>query len=193
MTPPKGAQAVSSDAFQFSQSNLQDFVDCQRRFQLRYLLRLAWPAVESEPIMENERHMQRGSSTTICNICSAFRQSASAPAARRNPAAVGTLPDLPPSDLKPGVKVAPGRGRTSILDQPVGSVQLAASGCRLIAKYDLIALTPSGQALIFDWKTSANAPSASGWLNACNAPLPLFVGPGRAAPEWWAAHSSIPS
>ena len=53
------APAMNPD-LQFSQSSLQDFVDCQRRFQLRYLLRLAWPAVESEPVMENERHMRMG-------------------------------------------------------------------------------------------------------------------------------------
>lgn len=47
--------------FQFSQGSLQDYVDCPRRFQLKYMLRLAWPAVQSEPAMENERFMQQGS------------------------------------------------------------------------------------------------------------------------------------
>ena len=46
--------------FQFSQGSLQDYVDCPRRFQLRYLLRLAWPAVEAEPALENERRLQQG-------------------------------------------------------------------------------------------------------------------------------------
>ena len=32
-----------------SQSSLQDYVDCARRFQLRYLDRLSYPAIESEP------------------------------------------------------------------------------------------------------------------------------------------------
>ena len=48
------------DNFQFSQASLQDFVDCRRRFQLRYLQRLPWPAVESEPVLENERTMRQG-------------------------------------------------------------------------------------------------------------------------------------
>jgi PD-(D/E)XK nuclease superfamily len=52
MTLPEG--------FLFSQSNLQDFVDCQRRFQLRHLLHLAWPAVEAEPYLENERRIDQG-------------------------------------------------------------------------------------------------------------------------------------
>jgi hypothetical protein len=42
--------------FQFSATNLQDYVDCPRRFQLRYLLQIAWPAPEAEPISEQERH-----------------------------------------------------------------------------------------------------------------------------------------
>ena len=46
--------------FQFSQRSLQDYTDCQRRFQLRYLEQLAWPAVESEPLSDHERQMQAG-------------------------------------------------------------------------------------------------------------------------------------
>ncbi|NMC13915.1 MAG: PD-(D/E)XK nuclease family protein [Chloroflexi bacterium] len=46
--------------FQFSQGSLQDFFDCRRRFFLRYIQQLAWPAVESEPMLENERFTQQG-------------------------------------------------------------------------------------------------------------------------------------
>src|SRR5512142_2289198 len=46
--------------FEFSQSSLQDYSDCRRRFQLRYLQRIAWPAVQAEPAREFERHIQRG-------------------------------------------------------------------------------------------------------------------------------------
>ena len=46
--------------FEFSQTSLQDYADCRRRFQLRYLQRVAWPAIQAEPVRENERHIQRG-------------------------------------------------------------------------------------------------------------------------------------
>ncbi len=46
--------------FHFSQGSLQDYVDCRRRFELRYLRRLAWPAVETEPVLESERRMLAG-------------------------------------------------------------------------------------------------------------------------------------
>src|SRR5215211_718227 len=43
-----------------SQSSLQDYVDCSLRFKLRYLDRLSYPALESEPALENEKHQQEG-------------------------------------------------------------------------------------------------------------------------------------
>ena len=46
--------------FQFNQANLQDFVDCRRRFRLRSVENRSWPAVQTEPVMENERQMQMG-------------------------------------------------------------------------------------------------------------------------------------
>ena len=46
--------------FQFSQASLSDYVDCARRFQLRYLLEQPWPAVEAEPLLERERVMALG-------------------------------------------------------------------------------------------------------------------------------------
>ena len=44
----------------FSAHSLQAYVDCQRRFELSYLEKLKWPAVESEPLLEGERHMADG-------------------------------------------------------------------------------------------------------------------------------------
>ena len=41
--------------FLFSQASLNDYVECARRFQLRYLLEQEWPAVASEPLLERER------------------------------------------------------------------------------------------------------------------------------------------
>ena len=43
-----------------SQSSLQDYQDCPRRFELRYLQRLAYPAIETEPALENEKHQKEG-------------------------------------------------------------------------------------------------------------------------------------
>ncbi len=40
--------------FEFSQGSLQDYLDCKRRFQLRYLEAQPWPAIEVEPALERE-------------------------------------------------------------------------------------------------------------------------------------------
>ena len=46
--------------FRFSQSSLQDYLDCPRRFQLRYIQKVQWPAVEVSPYIENERRQIEG-------------------------------------------------------------------------------------------------------------------------------------
>jgi hypothetical protein len=48
-------------AFVFSANSLQDYQDCPRRFELKYLLKQSWPAVESEPVLEFEHKVQLGS------------------------------------------------------------------------------------------------------------------------------------
>jgi hypothetical protein len=48
------------NGFIFSQTSLQDYSDCRLRFQLRYLEKMEWPAVEMEPALENERRQMEG-------------------------------------------------------------------------------------------------------------------------------------
>ena len=46
--------------FDFTQSNLQDYVDCPYRFYLRYGLRLKWPALMVDEALKFEQHGQMG-------------------------------------------------------------------------------------------------------------------------------------
>ena len=48
------------DHFSFSQYNLQDYVDCKFRFLLKHIHQLAWPAIESEPLLLQEARMELG-------------------------------------------------------------------------------------------------------------------------------------
>ena len=50
---------ISPD-FVFSQNSLQDFLECPRRFQLRYLLHTAWPAAETDDQSAFEHHQEQG-------------------------------------------------------------------------------------------------------------------------------------
>jgi CRISPR/Cas system-associated exonuclease Cas4 (RecB family) len=140
--------------FTFSQSSLQDYVDCPRRFELRYIEKLDWPAEEAEPALENERRMADGNffhrlaqqfllglpaekltrlatSSDLARWWDNFHQSFSSPT------------DL--GSLHPEVA----------LSTPIGNH-------RLLAKFDLITVR-DGAATIYDWKTYHKRPNNE-WL-----------------------------
>ena len=128
----------------FTQSSLQDYTDCKRRFQLRYLDRLSWPALETEPALVHERYMQLGA--RFHQLVQQHQLSLPAERLTR----LVTDPDLSrwwdnylahaPTDL-------PAKRLTeTVLTAPL-------KGHRLLAKYDLLAVEP-GRAVIVDWKTS---------------------------------------
>jgi RecB family exonuclease len=142
--------------FAFSQAVLQDYIDCRRRFLLRYVQRLAWPAVESEPVLENERWIAMGEQ---------FHREA-------QQSLLGVPDDLL-SEMDAGEELQGWRQNFTAALRPQGSlgkllngatthpeVSLATrlEGTRLVAKYDLIALHTDGRALILDWKTSRRKP-----------------------------------
>jgi hypothetical protein len=140
--------------FQFSQGSLQDYVDCPRRFQLRYIQRLAWPAVEVEPALENERHLQQGA---------AFHRLVHQHLLGLSPERLSsTISDEDLSRwwhnyLESGPADLPAsRYPEVILSAPV-------SGHRLVAKYDLIAVDAGQRAVILEWKTSRKRPQRK-WL-----------------------------
>ena len=135
--------------FTFSQSSLQDYADCPRRFQLRYIEQLAWPAVETEPAIENERHQQEGvlfhrlvQQHLIGLPAEKLARLANTPDLRRwwgNWQDFRSLADL--GSLYPELT----------LSAPLGEH-------RLLAKYDLVAVQPDKKVLIFDWKTYRKRP-----------------------------------
>lgn len=146
---PDNLKSELPPSFTFSQSSLQDYFDCPRRFQLRYIEHLAWPAVETEPVLENERRQQAG------QLFHRMVQQhlVGLPVEKLSPPA--TSPDLSrwwmnylgyEFDLDGCTKYT-----ELILTAPVGSH-------RLLAKYDLLAVAPGQKALIFDWKTSHKRP-----------------------------------
>ena len=142
--------------FAFSQSSLQDYVDCNRRFQLRYMEQLQWPAVETAPLLENERHQLEGQQfhrllqqyllgLPVDKLTHMANNSGSQNLARWwdnfiSARLTGNLADLDGQALH----------AEQSLSAPVGSH-------RAIAKYDLIAIR-DGQATIYDWKTNHRRP-----------------------------------
>lgn len=158
VSPAQGHLMPLPSDFHFSQGSLQDFVDCARRFQLRYLDRIAWPAVQAEPILQNERHMQQGELFHLL-----VQQHLVGVPVERLAAMAQIDADLAawwqayltaaPADL-------PGRRFPEVtLSAPLGG----SGERRLVAKYDLVVLTADGRAVIFDWKTSHHRPPRR-WL-----------------------------
>jgi CRISPR/Cas system-associated exonuclease Cas4 (RecB family) len=139
------------DDFTFSQSSLQDYVDCPRRFQLRYLLNQRWPAPEVDDMLEFERRMEQGER---------FHHLVHQHLAGIAPDTLTkrlTDPDLRrwfAAYLKNGLDDVPSQVRPEItLTVPLGEYML-------LAKFDLLAVEPGGRALIVDWKTGAHIPKA---------------------------------
>lgn len=156
--------------FQFSATSLQDYVDCPRRFQLRYLLRVSWPAPEAEPVGERERYGQ---------LARDFHQLVHQ-----------HLLGIPAERLSASVQdqvlerwwqaylaYAPNFGNVGLIPEIGLSTPLA--GYRVMAQYDVIMVNNSrlnGQEgadgatpehrpllLIVDWKTYRQRPSRA-WL-----------------------------
>ncbi len=136
-------------SFIFSQSSLQDYFDCPRRFQLRYIERLAWPAIETEPVLENERRQQEG------QLFHRMIQQhlVGLPDEKLTPLA--STPDLSrwwKNYLSHNFNISGWAQYTELtLTTPVGTQ-------RLLAKYDLLAIIPGQKAIIFDWKTTHKRP-----------------------------------
>jgi hypothetical protein len=46
--------------FHFTASNLQDYLTCERRFELKAIEQRLWPALPSQPVQEQEKQMRNG-------------------------------------------------------------------------------------------------------------------------------------
>jgi CRISPR/Cas system-associated exonuclease Cas4 (RecB family) len=151
--------------FHFSQASLQDYVECRRRFQLRYLLRQAWPALEAEPALENERRLQMGAAfhqlVQQHTLGLPAERLSSMVAARKD--AGNELERWWSSYVQSGQELAGLRDVPGLEVCPETSLSAPFQNYRLVAKYDLIAVTPQGQVAIFDWKTSRKKPRRK-WL-----------------------------
>lgn len=142
-----------------SQSSLQDYNDCPRRFELRYLQRLAYPAIETEPALENEKHQREGE-----QFHRLVQQYFVGIPAERVAKSTNTdnlqrwwqnfindknLASLKDASANPARRLSGLRTEVT-LSAPLGSF-------RLIAKYDLIA-AEGKKFYIYDWKTYRKRP-----------------------------------
>jgi RecB family exonuclease len=141
--------------FSFSQGSLQDYVDCPRRFYLRYVRGLEWPAPVAEPMAELERAVAAGEAFHRL----VHQHILGLPVERLTHMADGAGSDVGAwwaAYLADGPLLRYG-GRA----YPESSLTAATAGYRLIAKYDLILAWPGHSVTILDWKTGRPSPSAA--------------------------------
>jgi hypothetical protein len=152
---------MKTQAFQLttlSQSSLQDYVDCAQRFKLRYLDRLSYPAVETEPALENEKHQQEGE-----YFHRLVQQHLIGIPAEQIAKFANTMnlqrwwENFQNSKDLTGLRNLSGLYPEATLSAPLGKY-------RLLAKYDLIAVE-NGKVTIYDWKTYRKRPRNE-WLSA---------------------------
>ncbi|MCJ7624511.1 MAG: PD-(D/E)XK nuclease family protein [Anaerolineaceae bacterium] len=132
--------------FQFSQSNLQDFMDCQRRFQLRYIMNLKWPALQCEPVLDQEYYLELGYRFHRF----VHQHQMGIPSGKiMNQIKDPTLEIWWESYLESEMlKDLPSKRFPEITFS--GTI----AGSRLIAKLDLLVISQDSLITIFDWKTS---------------------------------------
>lgn len=178
--------------FTFSQSSLQAYRDCARRFYLAYVEQLPWPAVEAAPVQEHERLMRLGErfhrlvERTEISLSQAGGGDGGDGAGRSmNPQQIAVQaeadPDLAawyaaylrlrPADL-PTQFVEIERLLNVALPVEVGG---ETRSVRLAAKYDLIAAEQDGPVVIVDWKTGKGTPTRATLLTRRQSLVYPFV------------------
>ncbi len=132
--------------FRFSAQSLQDYIDCPRRFELRYIQKLDWPAEESKPYLDFELFRQRGNLFHTC-VDRYFHHV--------DPRAIES--QLQDEELRVWwrnfmdfIKNRQFKTASSEITYQTGLNEQS-----LIAKYDLLVQTETGTFTIFDWKTKA--------------------------------------
>ena len=139
------------DDFAFTQGSLQDAADCLRRFELRYIKRLRYPAVEAVPALQFEQRTRQGA--RFHKLVQQHLLGVPADTL------AGSLHDDPELATWWGVFRAAGLAGLPTQRHAEIALQAQLAGRRLIAKYDLLALEAGGQAVIVDWKTWRRLPA----------------------------------
>jgi len=151
------------ETFAFSQSSLQAYENCPRRFWLAYVAQLPWPAIEASPVREHEQHMRQGAifhrlieraENGIDPVLVAT--GLTSPLAGWFDAYLHFRPaDLPDQFVEIEKVLSIPFGPEAAVDDPPHA------GYRLAAKYDLIAAERDGRVVIVDWKSTRRRTEAA--------------------------------
>ena len=141
---------TSKTVLHLSQSNLQDFSDCPRRFELKVIDNISWPAAYLEPLSQLEQATDLGNQ--FHQLCYQYFTGIDQDSLSR-------------SISDPDLKImwesfsAFAKGFQDEDRFPEIILSTPFLGHQLIAKFDLLLKTNNGKFIIYDWKTSTQKPN----------------------------------
>ena len=150
--------SLSAD-FAFTQGSLGDYADCARRFELRFIKRMRYPALEVQEPLQFEKRTRQGA--RFHKLVQQHLLGVPAEALSASLADDEELARWWANYLARGLTDLPAARYSEI------TLQTHLAGRRLMATYDLLALEPGGPAVIVDWKTGARLPAQATCAGGC--------------------------
>ena len=155
-----------ADNFIFSANNLQDYLECPRRFELRYILKQNWPAITSQPVLEKENRISLGNRFHL--LTHQYLSGISGETLKN------TM-----DDPELGIWF---KHFQEYIDQYLNfqyfsefSVIMPFEGFRLMAVFDFISLMDTNKIRIGDWKTTSRLPKKEIYLQNVQSTLYPFL------------------
>lgn len=137
-------------SLQLNQSNLQDFLECPRRFQLKVIEKTVWPAAIAEPLSKAEQSILLGNQ--FHRICQQYFS--------------GLDPEIISDHIFDPALRTMWKNFLPFGKQLIGKsyrveniLSMPFLNHKLIAKFDLILQINNQVHKIYDWKTSSKKPS----------------------------------
>jgi len=154
--------------FSFSQSSLQDFSTCPKKFYLRYIQKLTWPAQQTKESLDMEVHIHRGA--RFHHLIHQYFLGI--PLSKLNQIAESDpYPEfhLWWESFQEFMKIEPENQYF-----PELTLQTPIAGSNLIAKFDLVKIN-GNNLTIFDWKTSQKQPKREILLKRLQTRVYLYM------------------
>lgn len=152
--------------FTFSQQSLQDYEDCPRRFFLRYIQKLDWPAVESEPVLEQEHLVDLG-----YRFHQLIQQALSGIPREAVESTIHEPELLRWWNAFQSLELDLSGSKSFVEESLVAPFENA----RIMAKFDLLLLASTGEIMIYDWKTTRTKPVRSRYFDRAQTLVYPFV------------------
>jgi len=141
---------IPLQSLQLNQSNLQDFLDCPRRFQLKVIEKTVWPAAVAEPLSMAEQSILLGNQ--FHRICQQYFS--------------GLDPEIISDHIFDSALRTMWQNFLPFGEQLIGKfyrveniISMPFLNHKLVAKFDLILQINNQVYIIYDWKTSSKKPS----------------------------------